>query len=214
MKIRIAACLFILCTGLPVHALDVQVVALSEGRATLVIDKGKPKTFRAGETVAPGVKLISANREAAVVEVDGKRESITLGSGGISTAAGASGNSPTSLTADSRGHFVTNGTINGASITFLVDTGATMVSMGPTDAKRAGINYLRGQPSTVSTANGVAAAFRVKLDEVKVGNITLNNVDGLVHESQDMPVVLLGMSFLSRVNMNREGETMTLRKRY
>jgi aspartyl protease family protein len=196
------------------QAANVEVVALSEGRATVVVDKGKPKTVRAGELVVPGVKLISANREAAVVEVDGKRETVTLGSGGISTAAAAGNNSSTTLTADARGHFMTSGTINGAQISFMVDTGATMVSMGPNDAKRAGINYLQGQRGAVNTANGVAAAYRVKLDEVKIGNITLNNIDGLVHESQDMPIVLLGMSFLSRVNMNREGDTMTLRKRY
>jgi aspartyl protease family protein len=210
---QMALCVLLMCAG-GVQAANVEVVALSEGRATLIVDKGKPRTVRAGENVAPGVKLISANREGAIVEVDGKRETITLGSNGISTAAPTGTGNTTAIMADSRGHFMTTGSINGASIRFMVDTGATMVSMGPSDAKRAGINYLQGHRSAVNTANGIAAAYQVKLDEVRIGNITLNNVDGLVHESQDMPMVLLGMSFLSRVDMNREGETMTLKKRY
>ena len=65
----------------------------------------------------------------------------------------------------------------------------------------------------VNTANGQAAVVRVKLDSVRVGDIVLNNVDALVHQ-QDMPLTLLGMSFLNRMEMQRDGQTMTLKKRY
>jgi aspartyl protease family protein len=76
-----------------------------------------------------------------------------------------------------------------------------------------GINYLKGQKGFSNTANGVAPVYKVKIDTVRVGDITLNNVDALVHD-QDLPWVLLGMSFLNRVEMRREGGNLTLTKRY
>ncbi len=89
-----------------------------------------------------------------------------------------------------------------------------MVSMGPEDARRAGIDYLSGEKGYANTANGVAVVYRVQLNKVQVGDIVLHNVAGLVHASLDLPVVLLGMSFLSRLNMQRNGDTLTLTKRY
>ena len=88
-----------------------------------------------------------------------------------------------------------------------------MVSMGPNDAKRAGIDYLDGEKTYATTANGVALVYRVQLDKVRVGDIVLYNVAGLVHENINLPVVLLGMSFLGRLNMRREGDMLTLSKR-
>jgi len=85
--------------------------------------------------------------------------------------------------------------------------------MGVADARRIGINYMDGQRGQSRTANGVATVYRVKLDTVKIGDITLNNVDALVHEA-DMPFLLLGMSFLNRVQMRQEGTDLTLTKRY
>ena len=83
------------------------------------------------------------------------------------------------------------------------------------EAKRAGINYLAGQKTVLQTANGAAPAYRVKLDTVRLGDITLNNVDGVVIEGKLMGELgLLGMSFLNRVEMRRDGDSMTLIRRY
>ena len=117
------------------------------------------------------------------------------------------------LTADGRGHFLTTGSINGASMRFLVDTGASTVAMGASDARRAGVDPTRGEKGFAQTANGVAEVSRVRLHSVRVGDIVLNDVEATVH-SQDMPMVLLGMSFLNRMEMQRNGDTMTLRKNY
>ena len=95
----------------------------------------------------------------------------------------------------------------------MVDSGASMVSMGPSDAKRAGIDYLAGNKTYANTANGVALAYHVRLNKVQVGDIVLYNVEGLVHENINLPVVLLGMSFLGRLDMRREGDMLTLSKR-
>ena len=125
-----------------------------------------------------------------------------------------SGSQTVTLSADGGGHFVTTGQINGRSVRFLVDTGATFISFSSSEAKRLGIDYLNGQRASVSTANGVVRSYKVKLDEVRLGNVTLNNVDGMVHADDSLPVVLLGMSFLNRMEMKNEGGTMTLKKRF
>ena len=118
------------------------------------------------------------------------------------------------LAADTRGHFLTEGQVNGAPIRFLVDTGATMISLPFAEARRLGIDMSKGQQGTAMTANGPAVVYRVKLDTVRIAGLELHNVDALVHEGPGLNVALLGMSFLSRVEMLREGERLTLTKRY
>jgi aspartyl protease family protein len=197
----------------PVFAQEVSVVALFQDKAMLSIDKGKPRTLRAGETWA-GITLVSANSEAAVISIKGRKQRLKIGEGAYSTATVKTDRAMATLIADRSGHFFATGTINGASVRFLVDTGATMVSMSVQDARRAGVNYLAGTRGYSQTANGIAPVFRVRLDSVKVGDITMTNVDGLVHESAALPVVLLGMSFLGQLEMRREGDSLTLLKRY
>jgi aspartyl protease family protein len=191
---------------------DLDVVGLSQGRAVIVDEKGRPKVYRDGDTLPNGAKLIRATPDGAVVDLNGKRSTLSMGNQ-VSAAAAKSSGGKVVLTADGRGHFETLGTINGATVRFLVDTGASMISMGVDEARRIGINYLQGERGYSNTANGVARVYRVRLDTVKVGDITLNGVDGLVHEGS-MPFVLLGMTFLNRVEMNRQGDTLTLLKRF
>ncbi|HEU5282933.1 MAG TPA: TIGR02281 family clan AA aspartic protease [Burkholderiales bacterium] len=191
---------------------DIDIVGLSQGRAVIVGPNGKPKVYRDGDTLPNGARLIKATPESALFEIEGKRRTLTMGSH-VSTATPASGAARVTLIADERGHFVTAGTVNGASMRFLVDTGATMISMGVGDARRVGIDYLKGEQGFTRTANGVARVYKVRLDTVRVGDITLNGVDALVHET-DLPWALLGMSFLNRVEMNRQGDNLTLVKRY
>jgi aspartyl protease family protein len=118
------------------------------------------------------------------------------------------------LTPDRNGHFVASGSINGAAVRFLVDTGATMVAMNVEEARRAGVNYLAGERGYSQTANGMTAIYRVKLAQVSLGDITLRDIDGVVHENSALPIVLLGMSFLGKLEMRRTGESLTLTKRY
>ena len=195
-----------------------QVIALTEGKATLVIDNAKPRTLAAGQVSPEGVRLLSATPEAAVIEIDGKRSTLALGSyyrpSPASSGSGAIGSSVV-IPADGQGHFMVTGTINGAAaVRFLVDTGATMVSISADDARRAGVNYLAGQRALTQTASGVAPVYRVKLDTLKVGDITLHNVDAAVHVSGQLPIGLLGMSFLNRMEMKRDATALTLIRRY
>jgi aspartyl protease family protein len=204
--------LIILSAASLAQATDVSVVGLFGSKAMLMID-GSKRIMAPGEATPDGVKLISVESDGAVLEIEGKRRTLKVGQGASLQSTGGNGNPTTVLVADARGHFMTTGVINGVSARMMVDTGATMVSMSSAEARRIGLSYLNGERGMVSTANGVVPAYRVVLNTVKVGNITLNQVDGLVQESS-MPFVLLGMSFLRRVEMKRDGSEMTLIKKY
>lgn len=199
------------------QAADISVTALFGGKAQLVINGGKPRMLSAGQTSPEGVKLISADSSAAIIEFQGKRQSLALGSGmrigGSELSAGSSGSSVT-LTADAQGHYQTLGQVNGGTVMFLVDTGATSIALPSADARRLGINYLNGQRGFTQTANGRAAAYRVTLDTVKVGDITLHAVEAVVLEGDGLKIALLGMSFLNRTEMKRDGQALTLIRRY
>lgn len=195
-------------------ATDVSVAGLFSGAAVITINGGTQKLLRAGEKTPDGVKLISADSNQALLEIDGKRMTLGLGQGTSTGGSQDSGGPPSvTLAADSQGHFITQGSINSNATRFLVDTGATTVAMSSAEARRLGIAYQNGERGFSSTANGIAPVYRVSLNNVKVGAISLNGVTGTVHESA-MPVVLLGMSFLNRVNMRREGNSMVLTKRF
>ena len=201
-----------LCGG-PAWAVEVNVVGLFSGKALVEINGSQPRTLAVGQTGAGGVKLISADSNQAVFEIDGKRETLRMGQK-ISAHYAPAVKPVVMLTADAKGHFVTTGSINGASTRFLVDTGASTVAMSSSEAQRLGISYLRGERGYGSTANGMVSVYRVMLNEVRLGDITLNQVEGAVIEGGGMPATLLGMSFLSRLEMRREGTTMTLVKQY
>lgn len=178
-----------------------------------MVNGAGPRTIDVGSKTPEGVKLISVDQGAATLEIDGKRHRVPMGQGVTSTSGGESSSAAATLTADGRGHFVTVGSVNGATVRFLVDTGATVVSLGMSDAVRAGIDYRNGQRGTTMTANGPTQVWRVRLSNIRIGDVTLNDVEGAVLAS-DLPVALLGMSFLNRMEMTRDGSTMTLRKRY
>lgn len=206
----------LLFAALHAQAADISVNALFGGKAQISVNGGKPVMLSVGQTSPEGVKLVSADSSAAVIEFQGKRQTLTTGGsgrfGGASSAGSSSGS--VTLTADTQGHYQTLGQINGGTVQFLVDTGATAISMSSTRARQLGINYLGGQRGYTQTANGRAAAYRITLDTVKVGDITLHNVDAVVLEGDALPVVLLGMSFLSRTEMKRDGQSLTLVKRF
>jgi aspartyl protease family protein len=208
-KILLSASL--LCLIHNAAAVEVGVVGLFPGKAVLVVDGANPKTYSVGSTIAQGVKLIAADGSSATIDLQGKRHNIRIGEH-VSRSV-ASGPASVTLQADSAGHFMAQGQINGGSMRMLVDTGATMIAMSSADARRLGIDYKKGEPGWTHTANGAVPVYRVKLDSVKLGDITLNQVDAVVQEA-GLPFALLGMSFLNRTEMRREGELMTLTKRY
>ncbi|NMM27452.1 MAG: TIGR02281 family clan AA aspartic protease [Glaciimonas sp.] len=208
LKILLLPCVVLAGTS---YAADVAVVGLFPGKAVLVIDGAPPKTFSVGSMVTADVKLLAADESSATVTVNNKKQTIAIGQH-VNRFAPAG---PTSviLQADGQGHFITQGQINGGTIQMLVDTGATMIAFSEADAQRLKIDYKSGQRGRVSTANGSIPVYRIKLDTVKVGSIELNQVDAVVQQGS-LPFALLGMSFLNRMEMRRDGEKMTLTKRF
>ncbi len=177
----------------------------------LMINGAEPRFVRVGESL-DGVKLLSIQDDRVVVEIGGKKRPLAIGQHAVGAGTG-DGSGKVILNADAQGHFQTTGVVNGASIRFLVDTGASAISLGASDARRVGVDFNRGEKGMVQTANGLMVVSKVKLDTVRIGDITLHNVDALVQQNE-MPVALLGMSFLNHLEMQREGSTMTLKKRF
>jgi aspartyl protease family protein len=185
---------------------------LGAQKALLVID-GLPHAVTVGNTVK-GVRLLSLSGSQAEVAVDGARRTLQLGAGPvkISGDAGSRNGSEIVLTASSGGHFNTVGQINGKAVSFMVDTGATKVSMSETEAARLGVDYKAGTRGLAETANGRVSVYAVTLNSVRVGDVEVANVEALVLPA-NMPHILLGNSFLTRFSMKRENEVMRLEKR-
>jgi len=192
------------------QATDIEVQALFSGKAVMLID-GEREILAIGETKR-GVTLVSANADSTVLEIAGERKSYPLGSR-ITTQFSEVKYVEKVLFADEYGMFETIGSINGQTIDFLVDTGATLIAMNQNEAKRLGIQYrTQGEPTTASTASGTAKAYRVRLREVRLGNIVRRNVEALVLEGNSPQEVLLGMSFLGGLKVETSGNKMRIRQ--
>ena len=207
------ACALLAFPGL-LCAAEVSLIGVFPGKgAVLVIDGGPPKSVMIGQQVGE-VTLISVDKTGAVVEEARRRRTLSLGQH-VRGAPAASARAPqVTLALDGRGHFVAAGAVNGAALVFLVDTGATLVSIPGKDARRMGLDFTKGQKGVTQTANGPAPVYRIKLDSVRLGDIELLNVDAMVLDGGGLTEPLLGMSFLDRVEMRREGQTMTLIRRF
>ena len=182
-------------------------------KALLLID-GKPRTLAVGSTVQ-GVKLLSVTGSDAVVEIAGKHVGLALG--GAQVNLGGVGSDGTGslivMTAGSGGHFTTGGSINGKAVNFLVDTGATSVSISQSVADRIGLDYRKGQRGMVNTANGAVPVHAMSLSVVRIGDVQVYNVDAVIIPAA-MDQVLLGNSFLTRFQMKRENDKLTLERRF
>lgn len=202
-----------LATSVCTAETQVNIVGLFSNKAVVIINGGKPKTLSVGQT-SEGVKLLAADSKAATLQIEGKTKQ--LGMGQAASVGGNSTNAISSVTlyADAQGHFVSDCQINGASLKFLVDTGATTVALNSGDAKFANIDYKRGVPVQVGTANGVVTAYRVTIASLKIGAVTLNQVEASVLEGGSPSIVLLGMSALNRLDMKRQDIALTLTKKY
>jgi aspartyl protease family protein len=203
----------VLIVALPAFAQTVSLSGSLGDKALLVID-GTPRTVAAGSSVN-GVKLLSVSGGDAVVEVQGKRVKLALGGAQVNLGGKPTEGSGSQivLTAGSGGHFFANGSINGKAVRFVVDTGATYVSMGAAEAERLGIDFRRGERGMTQTANGTMPAYKVMLASVRIGDVQVYNVEALVGQS-GMDQILLGNSFLTRFQMKRENDLMTLNRRY
>jgi len=198
-----------------VASANAQSVAFSGmlGQKALLVINGQAKGVAVGATVE-GVKLVRIDGAIAQVEVGGKTQSLRLG--GVAVVAGDTGGSTSGsrivLPAGSGGHSSGLGSINGHPVQFVIDTGATTVAMGADIATLLGLDPKDSKPVAAMTANGAVAARQLTLNSVRVGDVTVYNVEAMV-VPQSMPVVLLGNSFLSHFQMHSNSSSLVLDKK-
>ena len=201
-------------------ALDVNLVGLFPNKALVQIDGGALRTLAVGDKTRDNVTLLSVTRDGATFDIQGQRVSLGMGPARaqatpipVAETRPAAAASYARVAADARGDLVADGEVNGMPVRFAVDTGATFVTLPAREATRLGLDYRNGKKVVMETANGDVSAYRMKLDAVRLGNVALNEVDAVITEGDSLPIALLGMSFLNRTDMKREGTNLTLTKR-
>jgi len=210
---QLSLCLCLIAVLLPASAIaaDIKVIALFTNKAMLKID-GEQKIVSKGETFK-GVKLISASGRGAVVSIDGEQQKLGMNQS-IQSNFKAVSRKKSRIYPDSLGMYFVDGRINGHATPFLVDTGATYVTMSSRHAKKIGIDYLKGTRSYSHTATETVPVWQVKLKSITVGSIRLTNIEASIIEGPRPSNVLLGNSFLSRTQLKRKGRVMELLKKY
>ena len=210
----ISALLALIAVG--AHAQSVALSGVAGNKALVTIDGSAPRFLSPGQS-HQGVTLLGTQGESATVSVGGQRQILRVGDAPVSVGRGAApastGAARIVLTADGQGHFMPAGQINGRAVQFMVDTGASQVVMSESDARRINLKFEQGQPVRVSTANGMATGYRVVLSSVRVGEVQVYEVAAIVLP-QTMPYILLGNSFLTRFQMQRTNDQMTLERRF
>lgn len=197
----------------PLPPAQVHLNGMLGSRAALLLIDGEPRTVEVGATVS-GVKLVALEGGHATVEIAGRRQLLTLGAApGRVLAPQSSAPRQIVLPMGAGGHYTTLGLINGRVTSFLVDTGATSVSISQIEAEKLGLRYLYGKRLITQTANGIVPAYQVFLSSVRIGNVEVHDVEAIVIPGM-MSHVLLGNSFLNRFQMRRENDVMTLELRY
>ena len=217
---RIASIAIGLLVSTGATALDVNVVGLFPNKAVVQIEGGALQTLSVGQKTRDDIVLLSVERDGATFNVQGRRVALSMGPARRQTSpAAAAQTSPAAaanyavVPANDRGDLLADGEVNGMPVRFAVDTGATFITLPAREASRLGLDYHNGQKVLMETANGSVFAYRLKLDTVRVGEVAVHDVDAVIAEGNSLPIALLGMSFLNRVDIRREGPILTLTKR-
>ncbi len=194
------------------NVLNIVVVGLFSDQAVVEINK-KQRLLKVGIASPEGVTLISANSRRAILEKDGVIETYQLG-----TRISTNFSPPVEQTVVSlwptNGMYTTVGSVNGYSVDFLVDTGASAIALNAATARRLDLDYLSGKKIGVKTASGIEIAYHVILDEVQIGGIKLYNIRAMVLDGEQPERALLGMTFLEQLNIERKDERMDLKKKF
>ncbi|MDX1573284.1 MAG: retropepsin-like aspartic protease [Methylophaga sp.] len=133
-------------------------------------------------------KRDNPNRHLAAIDIDASNEVV--------------------LQRNRAGHYVAPGKINDHDVTFLLDTGATTISVPAGIAEEAGL--AQGRPVMVGTANGVITVYQTQLDTVQLGGIVLSDISANINPHMPDEIVLLGMSFMKHLDMTQREGTLTL----
>lgn len=192
--------------------LDIVVVGLFAGQAVVEVN-GQQHLLKVGSVTPEGLKLISATSNEAVMEINGTQQKFQLGNRVSSNFSAATAQPKVSVW-PKNGMYLTTGTVNGYSVDFLVDTGASSIALNAATAERLGIDFYRGERIGIRTASGRGMAYRVVLDYVQLDEIKLYNVEAVVLDGEEPSPALLGMSFLGQLDIQHNGERLDLQQKY
>jgi aspartyl protease family protein len=199
----------------PVLAQNVVLAGVLGQRALLSVDGAPARSLAIGQTYQ-GVTLLAVRSHEADVESAGQRQTLRLGEGPVHAAAAerdVTGARRIVMHASSNGHFRASGQINGRAVDFLVDTGASVVSMSQAVADSIGLKYQDGNRFLLNTANGQVVGWQTRIDRLRLGDVEIYGIEAMVSPSS-MPYVLLGNSYLTRFQMTRTNDELVLEQRY
>lgn len=192
---------------------SIEVVGLFKNIAVLRVN-GKRELLRAGQRSREGILLLKADSRGALVDVNGRRMKLTL-----SSRVGAHyqpvQSASVAIALNEQGQYRTSGMVDDQPVSFLVDTGASIVAMNAHQAKRLGIDYRhRDRQSRAMTAGGMVKSWAINLDAIQIGGIRVTNVPAVVLQGDYPPQeVLLGMTFLRNVQIKQTANLMILKSR-
>ncbi len=213
MPKRFVLLILLLCSPVMAASDEILVRGLLKNMVVLEVN-GVQRMIKAGKTSPEGIKLISSNTKEAVVEINGEKQVLTL----TRRVGGGSYDAPPKgevrIARGVGNHYFTPGRINNRPVSFLVDTGATGVVLNSMIAKKLRIDYKKGVPTRMQTASGVEVAYRVMLKSVSVGTVKVNNVEALVNDGAFPSDILLGNTYLSRVDMNIDDGVLVLKAKF
>jgi aspartyl protease family protein len=184
------------------------------GDKALLLMGGRTVVLGLGQA-SGGTKLLRWDDEAAVVEHGGAQLRLRVGAAPATlgnAAPAATRGREIVIPVGPGGHFMTDGSINGQTVRFMVDTGATLVALSMADARRIGLDLRDARRVITQTAGGAVPSLMLPLQRVRVGDVEIYNVMAVVSETP-MPFVLLGNSFLDRFQWRRENDVMRLERK-
>lgn len=204
----------ILCIPQNVWSQDLQILVMGLYRDHAVLEINQQQHFLSvGQRTPEGVTLISANSNQAILDIAGRQGVFEL-----NNRVGAMYSAPVEMPVVSiwptNGMYLTSGSVNGYTVDFMVDTGASVIAINGETAKRLGVDYLSANQIGVRTASGVELAYSIELESVQLGDISLENVAAVVIDGPEPQRALLGMSFLNAFDMERKGERLDLRQKF
>jgi len=214
MKLATALLPLLVCTAQTVFAQHAELVGVLGNKALITVDGGAPKAVAVGDSYH-GVKVMALQNDSATVQAADQIFTLRLGEapGASAGATDNSGGNRVVLSAGSGGHFYTTAQINGNSVPSIIDSGATLVTLNMRLADEIGLDYRKGKMTNIATANGLVGAWRLRLASLRVGDVTVYDIDAVV-SAGEMAQVLLGNSFLAHFQMTRTNDQMVLEKRY
>ena len=195
----------------PAAATELFVEALLPGRAVVMID-GQRHTLRVGDRVGE-VELLEADGASGLFSLAGKAERLTV-SRRIQTRFTTPERREVRVARDAANQYRMQAEINGLRTEIMVDTGANTVAMNSQVARRLGVELLSEQPIQLETAGGMINAWRARIDRIDVGGIVVQNVEAVVTEGDFPATILLGMTYLTHVELSERNGVLLMTREW